>query len=89
MPVNEKLLDILCCPKTKVPVKMLKEEQIENINDAIKNKTIRFMDDSPVEDPLEEGLITIDGKTIYRVDGSIPIMLIEKGIPTDQFENLD
>ena len=89
MPVNEKLLEILCCPKTKVPVKMLKEEQIKNINSEIQNKTIQYMDDSPVEEPLEEGLITIDNKTIYRVDGSIPIMLIEKGIPTDQFENLD
>ncbi len=89
MPVNEKLLEILCCPKTKVPVKMLKNEQIEKINNEMKNKTIHYMDDATVEEPLEEGLITIDGKTIYRVDGSIPIMLIEKGISTDQFENLD
>jgi len=28
-------------------------------------------------------LITKDGKTIYRIDEGIPIMLIEKGIAAD------
>jgi uncharacterized protein YbaR (Trm112 family) len=35
-----------------------------------------------VDKPLEEGLITEDGATVYRIDENIPVMLIEMGIPT-------
>jgi uncharacterized protein YbaR (Trm112 family) len=35
---------------------------------------------------LQEGLITEDGQTIYRIDDGIPVMLIDKGIPANQLE---
>jgi uncharacterized protein YbaR (Trm112 family) len=39
-----------------------------------------------VDTPLEEGLITEDRKTIYRIDDGIPIMLAEEGISTAQLD---
>ena len=35
----------------------------------------------PVETPLQEGLITTDNETIYRIDDNIPVMLVDQGIP--------
>jgi len=88
MPVSKELLDILCCPKTRVGLKELTAKQIQKINTEISQKTINYVDGKPVDKTLEEGLITKDGKTIYRVDEEIPIMLIDMGIPAEQFEKL-
>ncbi len=88
MPVSKELLDILCCPKTRVALKELTAEQINKINNEISQKTINYADGKPVDKELEEGLITEDSKIIYRVDEEIPIMLIDMGIPAEQFKNL-
>ncbi|MBN1543502.1 Trm112 family protein [candidate division KSB1 bacterium] len=88
MPVDKKLVEILCCPKTRVPVKLLTAEIREKANKLIRENAAVYSDGSPLDQELTEGLITQDGKTIYRVDDGIPIMIIEKGIPTDQFKNL-
>jgi uncharacterized protein len=87
MPISEDLLQILCCPRTKVPVKMLATEQLAKLNDAISKSGVKNYDGSPVESPLQEGLVTEDGKTVYRIDDSIPVMLVDQGIPTEQVPN--
>ena len=86
MPISRDLLDILCCPKTKVPVAMMSAEQIAGVNARIADKQLKYVDSSAVDQPLQEGLITEDGQTIYRIDDGIPVMLIDKGIPANQLE---
>ena len=88
MPISPELLEILCCPRTKVPVKSLNSEQIEKINQAIRSESVTYADGTPVDEELTEGLITTDFETIYRIDDSIPIMLIDKGIPVTQIAAL-
>jgi uncharacterized protein YbaR (Trm112 family) len=87
MPISEDLLQILCCPRTKVPVGMLPAEQLAKLNEAISKGGVKNYDGSPVEGPLQEGLVTEDGKTVYRIDDSIPVMLVDQGISTDQVPN--
>jgi uncharacterized protein YbaR (Trm112 family) len=84
MPVDQKLLDILCCPKTKIDVQYLSNEDLKQLNEKISQGKIKFVDGNIVKDPLSEGLVTIDKKTIYQIDEDIPIMLIEKGIAYSQ-----
>ncbi len=81
MSVDKKLLEILCCPKTKVDVLELSKTDLEAINKRVKNSELKYVSGKPVEKILQEGLITKDKKTAYRVDDEIPIMLIEMGIP--------
>lgn len=88
MPITKELLNILCCPSTKVPVMLLEEEKLQKINALILKKKLHYQNKSLVDKCLTEGLITTDGKTIYRIDQGIPIMLIEQGIPVDQMEEL-
>ncbi|HNR67205.1 MAG TPA: Trm112 family protein [bacterium] len=85
MPISKELLDILCCPKTRIPVQVLTDEQRERANKLIRRKKAVYADGTIVEEELIEGLITSDGKTIYRIDDNIPIMTIERGIPAGQF----
>ncbi|MFQ5670953.1 MAG: Trm112 family protein [Acidobacteriota bacterium] len=86
MPVDERLLQILCCPVTKTPVKILKGNKLRRLNEIIDKGSATYVDGTPVETPLEEGLITEDESTIYRVDDGIPVMLKEKGIQTSQLD---
>ncbi|WP_435103932.1 Trm112 family protein [Arhodomonas sp. AD133] len=80
MPLDRKLLDVLCCPVTKVPVRPLRREELKRVNEAIDAAELHHMDDTPVETALEEGLVTTSGERVYRVDDGIPIMLEERGI---------
>ena len=82
--IDKELLDILCCPETKVPVEMMPAENLKLLNERIAIGDIKTVDGTKVNTPLEEGLITEDGRTIYRIDDDIPIMLIDEGIRADQ-----
>lgn len=80
MPVDRKLLDILCCPTTKIPVRPLTKDQLQRINTAIEQGELKYFDETRVEQQLKEGLLTDNGERVYRVDDGIPIMLEEQAI---------
>jgi uncharacterized protein YbaR (Trm112 family) len=85
MPISADLLEILCCPDSKVPVEMLPADKLAALNARIAAGEATYVDGGKIEQPLQEGLITTDGKTVYRIDDDIPVMLVDKGIPTRQF----
>jgi len=87
MPVDGKLLEILCCPVSKTPLTRLGQQKLDKLNEAIKAAEALYVDGEKVTDPLQEGLITEDGKVIYPVQDNIPILLEEKGIGTTQFQD--
>ena len=80
MAIDRKLLDVLCCPVTKQPVRMLKRNELRELNDRITEGGVRYQDDTAVDTPLEEGLITANEERVYRVDDGIPVMLEERAI---------
>ncbi len=86
MSVDKRLLEILVCPVTKVPVKALPKDRLERLNQGVSAGTVRYVSGELVDAPLDEALITEDGKTIYRVNSGIPVMLEEQGIATSQLE---
>ena len=87
MPVDGKLLEILCCPVSKTPLTLLGQEKLDKLNNAIAAGDALYVDGEKVKEPLQEGLITEDDKVIYPVQDNIPILLEEKGIGTTQFQN--
>ena len=87
MPVNGKLLEILCCPVSKTPLTVLGRQKLDKLNNAIKSGEALFVDGEKVTDPLQEALVTEDGKVIYPVQDDIPVLLEEKGIGTTQFQD--
>jgi len=87
MPVNGKLLEILCCPVSKTPLTVLGPQKLAKLNDAIKKGEALYIGGEKVTEPLQEGLITDDGKVIYPVLDDIPVLLEEKGIGTAQFQD--
>jgi uncharacterized protein YbaR (Trm112 family) len=86
--MDKRLLDILCCPVTKSPVKPLSRAQLDAVNRAIGGGGVRTVADVAVSAPLQAGLITTDGKVIYRIQDDIPVMLADESIGTTQLEAL-
>ncbi len=81
MAIDHKLLDILCCPVTGKPVGLLKKDDLKRVNAMIDRGELYYMDDTPVQVPLKEALITDNCERIYRVDDGIPVMIEDKAIP--------
>ena len=87
MPVDSKLLEILCCPVSKTPLNVLGREKLDKLNSSIKSGEALYVNGEKVTETLQEGLITEDGKVIYPVQDDIPVLLEEKGIGTTQFQD--
>ncbi len=87
MPVDGKLLEILCCPVSKVPLNRLQRVRLEKLNQAIASGKVQYVHGQTVAAELQEALITEDGKVIYPVVDDIPLLLEEKGIGTVQLQD--
>jgi uncharacterized protein YbaR (Trm112 family) len=87
MPVDGKLLEIICCPVSRTPLTRLEASRLERLNREIEAGKARFIGGDPVDKPLEEALVTEDGKVIYPVNEGIPVLLEERGIGTTQFQD--
>ena len=85
--MDKRLLDILCCPVSKTPVRLLARGELEAVNAAIGRGEVDTVAGAPVRARIDEGLITIDRKVVYRVEDGIPVMLPEEGIGTVQMKD--
>jgi len=82
--MDKRLLDILCCPVTKVPVRPLMRNELDALNHAISAGGVQTTASVMVPSALQAGLITSDGKLIYRIEDDIPVMLADEAIGTTQ-----
>lgn len=84
MPVKDDLLEILCCPLTKVSLKVVDADTVAMINDRIAAGEVQYESGAAVTDPLEEALATVDNQRLYAIKDSIPVMLVDESIPAAQ-----
>lgn len=87
MPVQGKLLEILCCPVSKTPLRHLESSRLEKLNRAIEAGEVQTVTGDTVESPLAEALITEDSRVIYPVTDNIPVLLGDRGIGTTQLQD--
>ena len=82
--MDKRLLDILCCPVSKTPLRPLDKHELDALNGAIAAGKVDSVAGAAVRERVDEALITTDRKVIYRVEDGIPVMLPEEGIGTLQ-----
>src|SRR6185437_11912125 len=85
--MDKRLLDILCDPVTKTPVRPLRRDELDALNRAIAAGNLDTVAGQKVASPLAAGLITTDRKVVYRIEDDIPVMLAEEGIGTLQLSD--
>jgi uncharacterized protein YbaR (Trm112 family) len=82
--MDKKLLDIICCPLTKLPLEVLDNERLTRLNAAIEAGAIRNHASESSPAALEEALVTRDGRLVYPVREGIPVLLEEESIDRNQ-----
>lgn len=80
--MDKRLLDILCCPVTRQPLRALTRTQLEQVNQAMAAGSLVHADGSAWKHPVAAALITRDGSLIYRIEDDIPVMLADLSIAT-------
>ncbi|AND69536.1 hypothetical protein ATSB10_20820 [Dyella thiooxydans] len=82
--MDKRLLDILCCPVSKTPIRPATRSELDSINRTVAAGQLVTVAGTPVTAKVAEALITVDRKVVYRVEDGIPVMLPEEGIGTLQ-----
>ena len=85
MAIDQQLLDILACPETKEPVSLADDAFIAKLNAAIEAGALKNRIGELITEKIDGGLVRQDQKYLYPIRDDIPIMLIDEGIPLDQF----
>ena len=85
--MDKRLLDILCCPVSKRPLRPIRANELEVLNRGIASGQVRTVADEALAQPVAEALVTTDGQVVYRVEDGIPVMLPEQGIGTVQLND--
>ena len=80
MSFDRQLLDIICCPATHVPLRLMPPAMLERLNAAIAAGNVRQRDEQPVAEPLEQALMTEDERLAYPIRDDIPLLLEEYAI---------
>ncbi len=79
--IDPELLKILCCPETHQPLMPLEPALVDKLNHQIASGQLRSRAGEPVKECIEGGLVRADGKFVYLIRDSIPIMLIDEAVP--------
>lgn len=82
--MDKRLLDIICCPVTQLPLLLLDSERLTRLNAAITAGTLHTRAGQLVAENLPEALITRDSRLVYPVRAGIPFLLDEESIDWQQ-----
>ena len=65
-------------------VQVLGKQKLATLNREIAEGGVKHLGGTVVDTPLDEALVTTDGRTVYPIDDGIPVMLEDLAIPTEQ-----
>ena len=86
--IDSNLLDIICCPVTRLPMEVMSEATLREVNLRIRDSKLVSRDGAVLTEELEQALITRDGKLAYPVQNGIPVLLEDRGIVLSQLEGV-
>jgi uncharacterized protein YbaR (Trm112 family) len=83
MPIDNELLEILICPESQQAVSLASAQILEKLNSEIDAGRLRNRGGDVVKNHIMEGLLREDGKILYIIEDSIPVMLIDQSVKLD------
>ena len=82
--MEKRLLEILCCPVTKVAMRSATRNELDAMNLAIATGAVHRVGGDGVTGMLSAALVTTDGLRVYRIEDGIPVLLGDEAISVDQ-----
>ena len=82
--MDKRLLTILRCPVSHKGLSVLKKDRLERLNAAIHEGDLVNHEGVKLAEPLDEALVTDDGKRVYPVADGIPVLLEGESISMEQ-----
>jgi uncharacterized protein len=83
--IAPELLEILCCPETRQPVRAADASLVAAINGKIASKSLKNARGGLVTEPIEGALLRHDGQRAFLVRQGIPVMIAAESIPAAEF----
>ena len=80
--IDKELLDLLACPDTHQPLAEADAALLEQVNARIQAGGCKNVGGDEVNNALEAGLVREDGKILYPIRDTIPVLLVGEGIAT-------
>ncbi len=80
MLIKSELLEILCCPVSKEPLKLISDQELSNLNAKIKQKIVINQNKTLILAPFETGLIEHKNQIFYPIQDQIPILLESESV---------
>lgn len=78
--IAPELLEVLCCPADRTPVRLATAAELEALNARIAAGA-KNNGGASAGERLEAALIRVDGTFAYPIREEIPVMLIDEAIP--------
>ena len=82
--MDKRLLSILRCPVSHKGLSVLKKDRLESLDAAIHAGELVNQEGVKLAEPLDEALVTDDGKRVYPVADGIPVLLEGESISMEQ-----
>jgi len=82
--MDKRLLTILRCPVTHKSLSLATGQTLKEVNAAIEAGKLSNRDGRVLDEPLDEALITADGKVMYPVADGIPVLLESESVNMEQ-----
>jgi len=82
--MDKRLLAILRCPVTHKGLGLAKRATLKEVNAAIDAGKLSNRDGRLLAEPLQEALLTDDGKVLYPIADGIPVLLEGESINMEQ-----
>ena len=86
MSFDRHLLDIACCPVTRAPLEPMPAATLARLNARIEAGQCTTVTKKAVTEPLNECVVTRDGRVAYPVRDDLPILLEEHGMHLGQLD---
>jgi uncharacterized protein YbaR (Trm112 family) len=81
------LLDIVCCPVTRLPLQLMPPNRAQRLNASIDEGQIKNRAGAVVDERCEQWLITRDAKLANPVRDGIPVLIEDHGVELSQLQD--